>query len=42
MCVAINKILSLKASHTLAYLNEPVPGFGKTDTITSIALVAKF
>lgn len=40
--VAINKILSLKASHTLAYLNEPVPGFGKTDTITSIALVAKF
>lgn len=40
--VAINKTLSLKASHNLAYLNEPVPGFGKTDTITSIALVAKF
>ncbi len=40
--VAINKLFSLKASHTLAYLNEPVPGFGKTDTITSVALVAKF
>ena len=40
--VAINKIFSLKASHNLAYLNEPVPGFGKTDTITSVALVAKF
>ncbi|MGH9442011.1 MAG: DUF481 domain-containing protein [Thermoanaerobaculia bacterium] len=40
--VAINKIFSLKASHTLAYLNQPVPGFGKTDTITSVALVAKF
>jgi len=40
--VAINRIFSLKASHNLAYLNEPVPGFGKTDTITSIALVAKF
>lgn len=40
--VAVNKLLSLKASHTLAYLNEPVPGFGKTDTITSVALVAKF
>ena len=40
--VAINKVFSLKASHTLAYLNEPVPGFGKTDTITTVALVAKF
>jgi putative salt-induced outer membrane protein len=42
LTVAINKLLSLKASHNLTYLNEPVPGFGKTDTITSIALVAKF
>jgi len=40
--VAINKVFSLKASHNLAYLNEPVPGFGKTDTITTLALVAKF
>ena len=40
--VAISKTFSLKASHTLAYLNQPVPGFGKTDTITSVALVAKF
>jgi putative salt-induced outer membrane protein len=40
--VAMNKVFSLKASHNLAYLNEPVPGFGKTDTITTVALVAKF
>jgi len=40
--VAINKVFSLKAAHILTYLNEPVPSFGKTDTITSIALVAKF
>lgn len=40
--VAISKVFSLKASHNLQYLNEPVPGFGKTDTTTSIALVARF
>jgi putative salt-induced outer membrane protein len=40
--VAINKLFSLKASYNLMYLNEPVPGFGKTDTITTVALVAKF
>ena len=40
--VAINKLFSLKASYNLMYLNEPVPGFGKTDTITTLALVAKF
>jgi putative salt-induced outer membrane protein len=35
-------ILSLKASNIVRYVNEPVPGFDTTDTITSIALVAKF
>ena len=38
----LNTILSLKFSYAVAYLNNPVPGFGKTDTITSAAVVAKF
>jgi putative salt-induced outer membrane protein len=38
----LNTIFSLKLSYAVAYLNNPVPGFGKTDTITSAALVAKF
>lgn len=40
--VAMTSLLSLKASHGLLYLNEPAAGFGKTNTITSVALVAKF
>ena len=40
--VAINARFSLKVSHVLSYLNEPVVGFEKTDTTTSAALVAKF
>lgn len=39
---ALSEVFSLKLSHTLSYLNEPVPGFGHTDTIISAALVAKF
>jgi putative salt-induced outer membrane protein len=42
VAAALSTKLSLKLSHALAYLNEPVPGFHKTDTITSFALVAKF
>lgn len=38
----LNTILSLKFSYGVAYLNNPVLGFGKTDTITSAAVVAKF
>jgi putative salt-induced outer membrane protein len=38
----LSRLFSLKLSHTLAYLHEPVPGFRKTDTILSAALVAKF
>lgn len=38
----LNTIFSLKFSYAIAYLNNPVPGFGKTDTITSAAVVAKF
>jgi putative salt-induced outer membrane protein len=40
--VAINKTFSLKASHELQYLRQPVEGFGRTDTITKAALVAQF
>ena len=35
-------ILSLKASNVVRYVNAPVIGFDSTDTITSIAIVAKF
>jgi hypothetical protein len=29
-------------SNTVRFVNAPVPGFEKTDTITAIALVARF
>jgi len=35
-------LFSLKASNTVRYANAPVSGFKTTDTITAIALVAKF
>lgn len=38
----INSIFSLKVSNVVRYANDPVPGFETTDTITSVALVAKF
>jgi putative salt-induced outer membrane protein YdiY len=38
----LTTILSLKASNTIRFVNAPVLGFEKTDTITAIALVAKF
>jgi len=34
--------LSLKVSHRLSYLNMPVPGFRRTDSILSTALVTNF
>jgi putative salt-induced outer membrane protein YdiY len=39
---ALSTRLSLKVSHKLSFLNEPVPGFRKTDAILSAALVANF
>lgn len=38
----INSIFSLKVSNVIRYSNAPVEGFETTDTITSVALVAKF
>ena len=34
--------LSLKVSNLLRYVDEPVAGFERTDTITSAALVLSF
>jgi putative salt-induced outer membrane protein len=42
LTAAITSIFSLKASHEVKHANAPVPGFEKTDTVTSVALVAKF
>ncbi len=39
---SLTNVLSLKVGWGLAYSNQPVPGFGKTDTVTSAAVVAKF
>ena len=38
----LTSIFALKASYTYLYDNVPVPGFKKRDTITAVALVAKF
>lgn len=42
LSASLTKILSLKASYTIRYDNQPVPGFEERDTITAFALVAKF
>jgi putative salt-induced outer membrane protein YdiY len=42
LTAAITSVVSLKASHELKHVNAPVPGFEKTDTLMSVALVAKF
>lgn len=34
--------LSMKLSHRLGYLHQPVPGFRKRDVVTSAAVVARF
>jgi putative salt-induced outer membrane protein len=38
----LTTLFSLKVSNTVRYVNEPVEAFAKTDTITSVALVATF
>jgi putative salt-induced outer membrane protein YdiY/ketosteroid isomerase-like protein len=37
--MTLTRVLSLKASHGLEYRNQPVPGFRRADTRTSVALV---
>jgi putative salt-induced outer membrane protein len=38
----ISSIFALQASWTLLYRNQPVIGFGNTDTATAVGIVAKF
>ncbi len=38
----LTSLFSLKVSHNIRYVNAQPPGFDKTDTITAVALVAKF
>jgi putative salt-induced outer membrane protein len=38
----LTSVFSLKVSNTLRYVHQPVNGFKSTDSITSIALVARF
>jgi putative salt-induced outer membrane protein YdiY len=38
---SLSQTFSLKLSHALNYVNRPVPGFERADTIVSAALVAK-
>jgi putative salt-induced outer membrane protein len=38
----LTTLLSLKVSNTLRHVHAPVAGFKKTDSITSVALVARF
>jgi putative salt-induced outer membrane protein YdiY len=42
LTVKIASIFSLKVSNIIRYVNAPVSGFETTDTLTSVALVAKF
>lgn len=37
--VALTRVLSFKASHSIEYRNQPVPGFGRIDMRTSAAMV---
>ncbi|HEY0875117.1 MAG TPA: DUF481 domain-containing protein [Vicinamibacterales bacterium] len=38
----LTRILAIRISHELKHVNRPVPGFRKTDTVVSAALVTKF
>ena len=42
LTVTVTRILSARLGHELKRINRPVPGFGRTDTTVSAALVAKF
>jgi len=42
LTAAINSIFSIKVSNIIRFVNEPVPGFESTDTISTVALVMKF
>jgi putative salt-induced outer membrane protein len=39
---SLTSVFALQASWTLLFRNQPVPGFGSTDTATAFGVVAKF
>ncbi|HUF67507.1 MAG TPA: DUF481 domain-containing protein, partial [Longimicrobiales bacterium] len=39
LSVVLTRLLSIKASHSVEYRHFPVPGFGRTDTRSAVALV---
>lgn len=42
LTVAMSRLLSVRLSHELKRVSRPVPGFRRTDTVLSVALVARF
>lgn len=42
LTAAINSILSIKFTNIVRFVNQPVPGFESTDTITTFALVMRY
>lgn len=42
LTTTVSRVFSVKLSHELKFVNQPVAGFEKTDTILSAALVARF
>jgi len=42
LLLLFNAIFSLKVSTVIRFVNDPDEGFETTDTITSVALVARF
>jgi hypothetical protein len=42
MTAKLTSVFALKLSNTFRYVHEPVDGFRSSDSITAIALVARF
>jgi putative salt-induced outer membrane protein len=42
LTASLTSVFAIKASWTILYRHEPVPGFKTTDTTTAVSLVAKF
>jgi putative salt-induced outer membrane protein YdiY len=42
IAASLTRVFTLKLSYDVKVNNDPVPGFEKTDRLTSMAIVAKF
>lgn len=42
LLVVMNRLISARLAYALRYLNEPVPGFRRTDTTASMAIVVSY